>query len=1226
MRLILKSWGIIGLLVIFMIPQVAWGQKKTQKKYPGLLWQITGNGLRKPSYLFGTMHVSSKLAFNLGDSFYLGIKNSDVVALEIDPQKWQDQMYRFQTMQNNLRSYTGGLPSDYLNEKSFQLEDFEDNLRSALSEEPELINGLLYRTAQPKADFEEDTYLDLYIYQTGRKLGKPATGVENFFDTEKLILEATQDLLLDKKGYSFNETGEQPAEIEKKIEEAYRAGNLDLLDSLEKIMQPSMAYTEKFLYKRNEIQAKSIDSILKKQSLFVGVGAAHLPGPRGVIELLRNMGYHLRPIAHQARDEAQRESVEKLKVPVHFSDFVSEDGAFALRLPGKLYKRSDNRLGDSWQYADMSNGAYYMVTRVNTYAGFEGLGTGALLNKVDSLLYENIPGKIIRKSIIQKDGYRGFDISNRTRRGDIQRYNIMVTPYEVMVFKVSGNGAYVEGDEASNFFASIRIAGRGDNSWTEFEPRQGGFKIHMPGKPFVNKNSSGFDGNPRWEYQALDSINGDGYLLLKRSVQNFRFLEEDTFSLRLMEESLRHSSIIERSTGSQLFAQNGRPVLQSDYQLKDGSFLKARFFVSGPHFYLLAAHSQSIKTFSNFFDSFAIVPFHYNPYTVYRDSFVNIKATTPVVPDLDPGLRQIFERGRSEEFISAMTAYHNYWPHNKTAVIQDDSTGEAIYISIENFPKYYYPKDSASFWKQEMEEDRLMEDMVLKSKTAYRFNDSIRGYQYVYSDTGASALITHLAFVNGNSLYRIISLSDSALPSGFLDRFNATVSPMVNSKAPSLFANKLDLFFHDYYDRDSLVHQKAKDAISNIYFGPKAIPLLLNAIQSMPYNDRDYFATKEKLIKELGLIKAEQSGERVVTALKAVYDKAGDSSAIQNAVIRALAKNKTQASFGLLKALLLQDPPVFDNSSDYSDLFQDLGDSLPLARSLFPELLELSSIDDYKDNVRSLLAILVDSNYLKAEDYSNYFNSIYFDARIQLKKQLAHDELQVQKKNGMDNDLSLSMVAKKENDHPLRDFAVLLIPFYETNPNVPKFFESLLQSKDAEMRLEAAILMLRHQKPFSDSILASLAQNEKYSFKLYKSLESIHQQNRFPAGSRNQLSLAKSALWGSANGKTLTAIEFVAKRTIQWGQKSGWVYFFRYKTGSEEHWQMGISGIQPLDLQKTGSGDDLVWLTNKQLLKDKEEMEQFEEQLKHLLFSKRKSAISFFLDNDFYLGRNIEEN
>src|ERR1700738_3041475 len=92
------------------------------RKYQALLWEITGNGLQKPSYLFGTMHVSSKLVFHLSDSFYLDLKNTDVVALELDPQLWQDQLFRFQNMQTNLRFYTQGSPGDYINEKSFALE------------------------------------------------------------------------------------------------------------------------------------------------------------------------------------------------------------------------------------------------------------------------------------------------------------------------------------------------------------------------------------------------------------------------------------------------------------------------------------------------------------------------------------------------------------------------------------------------------------------------------------------------------------------------------------------------------------------------------------------------------------------------------------------------------------------------------------------------------------------------------------------------------------------------------------------------------------------------------------------------------------------------------------------------------------------------------------------------------------------------------------------------
>src|SRR5215204_6053315 len=89
------------------------------KKYPSLLWEITGNSLKKPSYLFGTMHVSSKMVFHLSDSFYLGLKNADVVALETDMGTWQDDFSKYDLLGENMYGLFGGYrgrggsPSDY---------------------------------------------------------------------------------------------------------------------------------------------------------------------------------------------------------------------------------------------------------------------------------------------------------------------------------------------------------------------------------------------------------------------------------------------------------------------------------------------------------------------------------------------------------------------------------------------------------------------------------------------------------------------------------------------------------------------------------------------------------------------------------------------------------------------------------------------------------------------------------------------------------------------------------------------------------------------------------------------------------------------------------------------------------------------------------------------------------------------------------------------------------
>ena len=271
--------------------------------------------------------------------------------------------------------------------------------------------------------------------------------------------EAYRDAAKDKKRKerSYGDAGEEYGE--NKLQEAYRTGNLDLLDSINKYNSVSAAFDEKFLYKRNDIQAESIDSILKSGStLFVGVGAAHLPGERGVIEILRRQGYKLRPVKMGERAGKDKDLVDKIRVPVTFRTETAEDGLFKVDIPGKFYKFGDDAALEQKQYADMSNGSYYMVTRIMTNAWMWNHSTEDVYKTIDSLLYENVPGKIISKTTITKNGYKGFDITNKTRRGDLQRYNIFITPFEILFFKMSGNGDYVKnGVEAGKFFGSIQL-------------------------------------------------------------------------------------------------------------------------------------------------------------------------------------------------------------------------------------------------------------------------------------------------------------------------------------------------------------------------------------------------------------------------------------------------------------------------------------------------------------------------------------------------------------------------------------------------------------------------------------------------------------------------------------------------------------------------------------------------------------------------------------------------
>ncbi|HMK04596.1 MAG TPA: TraB/GumN family protein, partial [Ferruginibacter sp.] len=1115
-----RSFILLAVVLVCSIP--GRGQNKPVARYPSLLWEITGNGLKKPSYLFGTMHVSSKMVFHLSDSFYLAIKNADAVALELNPELWQGQMVGLTRLKENYANFVQAPQGDYLTENSFRIKKYEDDLKLAMSTEPTVVNSLLYRSYKAKEDFEEDTFLDLYIFQTGKKLGKRATGVEDYFETEKIVIEAYTDMAKEKKRRPVDPDGESRFDIVEKTQEAYRRGDLDLMDSLDRIMDRSDAFTEKFLYKRNGIQANSIDTIIKKSSLFAGVGAAHLPGPRGIIELLRQKGYKLRPIKMTNRDATQKESIDKLKVPVQFSVQHADDAFYSVSMPGPLYKLSDeSQQVDRRQYSDMSNGAYYLVTRIKTHAAFLGHNEKEVLRKVDSVLYENIPGKILSKKLVHKNGYTGYDISNRTRRGDLQRYNIFVTPFEVLFFKMSGKENYVQGKEAEQFFSSIQLK-EAANTPVLFQPKQGGFAIKFPHAPSEYLNTISTDGIERWEYEAVDKTTGDAYLVFKKSVYNFKFLEEDTFDLSLVEESFRNPDLFNEEVSlppgkSRVQGSfNGYPSLDVKEKMKDGSIVQAKYIIKGPHYYVIAAKSKNKDPdFFSFFKSFNFTPYQYNTATNYIDTFMHFTVSTPVAPQMNEELRQEVENASSEIANgNNSSGYISYWPKTKNGLFKSDSTGEMIGVSIQEYPKYYYVKDSTNFWIDEIADYYKKNDLFLYKSDSLQLLNGIKGYRFTLRDTGSSRTITRLVMLKDNYTFSLVTMGDTlGAGSPFINSFFSTFAPAEKKLGRNIYDNRLDEFFNDLFSKDSVAHTRAQQSITNIHYGEKAVPKIIEAIARLNLSDKLYFETKSKLIAELGYIQ-DSSKPVVVSHLKKIYEQTADTSLFQNEVFKALARHKTKAAYSLLKELILQDPPIFEDNYEYTGLFSSLQDSLILARELFPELLQLSSLSDYKDAVLSLLVTLVDSNIIKAKEYENYFSKIYLDANVELKKQRLKDEKIMEKETLKEDDATTTKYKVYGNDSKanLDQYSVLLLPYYNRNNNVKLFFERLLQSKDADVRLNAAVLLLRNKLPVTDTILFNLAREDEFRSKLFAKLEKTGRLDKFPGKYKNQLDMARSIL------------------------------------------------------------------------------------------------------------------
>ncbi|MDQ6722999.1 MAG: hypothetical protein M3Z01_01860, partial [Thermoproteota archaeon] len=796
---------------------------------------------------------------------------------------------------------------------------------------------------------------------------------------------------------------------------------------------------------------------------------------------------------------------------------------------------------------------------------------------MDSLLYENIPGKIISKRLINKNGYKGFDITNKTRRGDIQRYMLIITPFELLVFKMSGNNNYVQGVEGDKFFSSIRLQ-EIENGQINFEPGQGGFTIKLPQQPNVFLNRSSEDNIDRWEYTATNKNTGDVFLVLKKSVNNFRFLEEDTFDLGLMDESFKMSSIIKDVQLRKYSSCNGYPALDVNATLKDGRKLKAKFIIKGPHYYLLAAAGKNYNNdFTDFFSSFKFTPYKYSLPKNLVDTFLNYAVTTPIVPDLEPEMRALIEKIGDIKINIPNILVDSYWPKTKNALYKSDSTGELIAVAMQQYPTYYYIKDSTSFWDNEIKDYLVRTGFVIAEKKPVMNKGVVAGYDLILKDTNSSRRIKRLIILKNDRLYRIVSMTDSlSKESDFINFFYNTFQPLENEKPRNIFKSTIDNFLNDFFSTDSATHAKAQSSISNIYYTKKDIPKLVSAINKLPFGDKDYFDSKTRFISELGYITDTTASAEIVRALKDIYYRTADTTTFQNVVLQALAKNKSKASYKLLKELLLQDPPVFADNYEYGKFFTDIKDSLLLAKHLFPEILQLSTISDYKDDINALLVSLVDSNLITAKEYENYFTKIYFDARLELKKQQAKDERAMISEKINSDQKNYSVFTSSKTG--LADFAVLLMPFYD-KPEVKSFFDKLILLRDQSLQLSTAVLLLRKNKFVPDSILNNLAANDEYRIKLYKKLDKASLLNKFPAQYKTQQAIAKSII---SNGK-LDTIIYVSHKLMNFHNKKGNVYFFKYKLKNEDAWKIGISGLQPENSYEVNCEGELVKLTDKKI-------------------------------------------
>ena len=295
----MKRLGAGLLLGLVTLAAFAQGNKENNT----LLWKISGNGIEKPSYLFGTVHMICKEDAHLSNNLMAAIKNADRVYLELDMDNLFEMIGAMMKMKMNNDTTLADLltPKEYKKAKEY-FEAKGSMLPFSVLEtfKPLLASSLLMESS---IACEEQVAMEQIIMEEAKKNGKRIDGMEtmayqmSIFDSIPYKVQA-QELL---KSIT---TGDKESDGDKEYKELMKAYKEQDLNKLGKMVSKSdngmMQYEDILLNNRNRNWVAKLKTLLKDKSLVIAVGAGHLPGEKGVINLLRKEGYTVTPVENKA--------------------------------------------------------------------------------------------------------------------------------------------------------------------------------------------------------------------------------------------------------------------------------------------------------------------------------------------------------------------------------------------------------------------------------------------------------------------------------------------------------------------------------------------------------------------------------------------------------------------------------------------------------------------------------------------------------------------------------------------------------------------------------------------------------------------------------------------------------------------------------------------------------------------------------------------------------------
>jgi len=259
-----------------------------------LLWQITGPGIAKPSYLYGTIHLMCPDEIKVSDTLRARFYQTKKLFLEIkldDPSVMLKMMQQMK-MKNDTTLQQLLTPAEY-DSVEVQFKKLTGMSLSMMNNmKPELLESLIYPSLLGCKGAEA---WEQKFEQLAQANNMEINGLEDVDDQIKIFDEIPYKDQAEELAETLNNIDSTKQSFNRLLQ-LYKEKNLSALCKMLNEDSDLSQYNDVLLNNRNK---KWIPEIIKQAKLepsFFAVGAGHLGNANGLINLLIQQGYTVSPV------------------------------------------------------------------------------------------------------------------------------------------------------------------------------------------------------------------------------------------------------------------------------------------------------------------------------------------------------------------------------------------------------------------------------------------------------------------------------------------------------------------------------------------------------------------------------------------------------------------------------------------------------------------------------------------------------------------------------------------------------------------------------------------------------------------------------------------------------------------------------------------------------------------------------------------------------------------